>query len=134
MKVLIKRFQDDEKQTLGTLKVVDEHGKIVFDCFTLELADKDNQKQISCIPLGEYKVVKRNSKKYGNHFWVQDVPNRSMILIHHGNYHTDILGCILVGTAHQDINKDGYRDVVNSKATMKKLVGVLPDDFQLVIS
>lgn len=137
MKLLIKRIEDDEKQTLGIGKVVDKENKIIYQFTTLELADKDNQKRISCIPKGIYKVKKRVSKKYGTHFHILDVPNRSFILIHHGNYHTDILGCILCGDYNKgfvDINKDGYKDVVSSKPTMKKLLDILPDSFELTIN
>ena len=76
---------------------------------------------------------KRYSTKYKNHFHVLDVPNRSYILIHHGNYHKHTLGCILVGKTLTDINGDGYRDVTSSVATMNALNKVLPETFKLTI-
>lgn len=130
--VSIKRTSHEKKQTLGTMEVLKE-GKFVYSCKTLELPWLGNAPQKSCIPTGTYKVVKRVSPKYGAHFHILNVPNRSYILIHHGNYHTDILGCVLVGQAHQDINGDGYRDVTSSKVTMAKLNKLLPDAFNLVI-
>jgi hypothetical protein len=131
----IKRQPSDAKQTLGEMEVT-QSGKVVFRCKTLELAWKNNQQQISCIPTGTYKVVKRWSEKYGNHFHVLNVPGRSFILIHQGNFYKEILGCILVGQSHTDINGDGYKDVANSKVTMQALNKVLADgkSFQLVIS
>lgn len=128
----ITRQPSDAKQTLGEM-VIEKAGKPVFRCKTLELAWKNNAQQVSCIPAGTYQVVKRHSPKYGYHFHIQNVPNRSWILIHHGNYHTDILGCVLVGQSHTDINGDGHRDVTNSKTTMVALNKVLPDSFQLII-
>ena len=122
------RLQYDTEQTLGYLF----DGLERIAC-TLELEWADNQKRVSCIPLGSYEVVRRWSEKYGHHFHVLDVDNRDYILIHHGNYHRDILGCILVGNNHVDIDKDGFKDVTSSKATMKKLVDSMPDKFLLTI-
>ncbi|WP_066834944.1 DUF5675 family protein [Rufibacter ruber] len=133
MQVEIKRKVYSDKQTTGTLTVKDATGKEVYSCHTLELADRNNEPRVSCIPAGEYTVKKRTSAKYGQHFHILDVPNRSYILIHLGNYHTDILGCVLVGSGLTDINGDQYKDVTNSKATMKKLLALLPDEFCLQI-
>lgn len=126
--VTIKRIEYTDKQTLGLMYF---NGKEVAK--TLELADKNNAPKISCIPKGSYKVVSRYSQKYGNHFHITDVPNRSFILIHNGNYHTQILGCVLVGKTHADINKDGYKDVTASKDKMKELLALLPNEFTLTI-
>lgn len=133
MRIEILRAFYDDKQVLGDLRVINNDGAIVYDCKTLELPDLNNAKRISCIPKGIYNVVKRNSPKYGNHFHVQNVPDRDMILIHSGNYFTHTLGCILVGKTHADINKDGYRDVTGSKQTLEELNKILPDEFELEI-
>jgi len=73
-----------------------------FIAHTLELAWKDNQKSISCIPKGEYKCRVRLARESATrdyvHLLVQDVPNRSYILFHRGNYPSDSRGCILTGT------------------------------------
>jgi hypothetical protein len=128
MKLKLIRHQQDDKQTLGKLFDGDK-----LLAHTLELSWKDNQRKVSCIPASCYKVVKRNSPKYGDHFHILDVPNRDFILIHHGNYHIDILGCILVGQAHIDIDGDGFKDVTASKAKMAELNSILPDSFELEI-
>ena len=74
-------------------------------CDTLELAWKDNQRSISCIPAGEYKVRLRLQRESATrdyiHLLVQDVPNRSYILVHIGNTTADTKGCILVGQSRQ---------------------------------
>lgn len=133
MKALLKRFDYDDKQTLGDLIVFNERNGIEFTCRTLELAWKDNKRRVSCIPEGEYTVVKRNSPKYKDHFHILDVEGRDYILIHHGNFHSDILGCVLVGKNHIDIDGDGYKDVTSSKKTMGRLNEVLPKEFILRI-
>jgi hypothetical protein len=127
MHIVIQRFEKGEKQTLGKMFV----NGVMYR--TLELGWHGNEQKVSCIPNGTYEVIKRNSPKYGDHFHVLNVPNRDYILIHHGNYHTDILGCILVGIGHADINGDGLRDVINSKVAMAQLNRALPDKFKLTI-
>lgn len=119
-----------QKQTLGKLFVLD--GKRVhYTCHTLELPWKNNQFQISCIPEGTYKVVRRSSAKFKNHFHITNVADRSLILIHTGNYYTDILGCILVGKGLADINKDGLLDVTSSKAALTDLLAMMPSTFEI---
>ena len=116
MRAYLYRTLLEEQQTLGELQIAD------FKCYTLELEWDDNKVRKSCIPDGIYRVTKHNSPKFGKTFWVRDVPGRSAILIHPGNYHRHTLGCILVGSDHADRNDDGLLDVINSKATMKLLL------------
>lgn len=132
MRAIIHRTQKGDKQTLGELSLYDNSGK-VLDCKTLELPWKDNQRQISCIPPGTYIVVPRNSPKFSDHFHVTNVPGRSYILIHPGNYHTQIQGCILVGRDHIDINGDGDKDVTASKDTLHDLLMLAPGGFELIV-
>jgi len=78
-------------------------------------------------------VVKRNSPKFNDHFHILNVPGREYILIHQGNFYTQIRGCILVGQDLEDINKDGILDVTQSVFTMRKLNQILPKEFSLTI-
>jgi hypothetical protein len=133
MKVIIDRLNEGDKQTESLFTILNEKEETIFNCYTLELPWNDNKKQISCIPKGEYNVEKRQSTKYKNHFHVLDVPNRSYILIHQGNYNWHTKGCILVGKTLTDINGDGLRDVTSSVATMNKLNDILPNYFKLQI-
>jgi hypothetical protein len=133
MNAVLTREHAEPTQTLGKLELYDASGKRLFECKTLELPWLNNTKQKSCIPTGIYTVTARTSPKYGLHYLVNKVKNRDSILIHHGNYKTDILGCILVGSAHVDLNGDTCKDVTSSKATMKKLLKLAPDGFKLSI-
>lgn len=133
MKVLLNRIEYEKKQTLGIMSVSNKD-EIIYSCKTLELPYLNNQKRISCIPKGEYEVVKHVSPKFGKCFWIKNVPDRSEILIHKGNYHKDTLGCILVGAAFLDINNDGYRDVTSSKKTVEYLLKILPESFNIYIT
>lgn len=135
MKVVIERFRtqvDCNKQNLGMLFVI-ENEKIVFNCFTLELPDFNNKQNISQIPRGFYKVKRRYSEKFKNHFHVLNVPGRELILIHILNYYHQTEGCIGVGETLKDINKDGILDLTNSGNTMKELLRILPNEFDIEI-
>lgn len=79
--------------TTGELLVEGEHF-----CNTLELPWVDNQRGISCIPLGTYEVRLLPSKRWGRPIpHIQNVPGRSAIEIHIGNFLRDTDGCVLLG-------------------------------------
>lgn len=130
----INRISKNDHQTLGILTIFDGNGFPFFECRTLELPDKQNEKRISCIPEGSYTMCKRNSPKYGDHFHIKHVPNRKWILIHNANYVEQLRGCVAVGLAHTDIDGDGWRDVTRSRQTLKDLNRELPDQFTLTIT
>lgn len=137
-----------EKQTQGSLSVFDED-TCVYSCKTLELPYLENHKNISCIPEGEYKCERITSQKFGLCFLVNDVKDRSNILIHIGNYASeklvleraimnnlrkvDTLGCILPGLRFADLNNDCNLDVQDSTLAMGMLLHILPAKFQLII-
>ena len=120
-RVILNRFNQSRYQTLGELLF---DGKVL--CKTLELPWMSNQRGKSCIPTGQYTVVRRVSPKYGEHFHLIDVPGRQWILIHPANYVSQLLGCIAVGKSHRDINGDGRKDLTSSVDTMKMLLQTLP--------
>ena len=86
------RVSEYNGATLGVL-CVDDMPEFV----TLEDAWRANERMISCIPVGRYKVKPRNSPKFGRTYRVEDVPERDHILFHAGNTHKDTHGCILLG-------------------------------------
>jgi len=133
MKAILTRIGHGETQTLGELDIFSDDDNLIFTCKTLELEEDINAVRDDCIPKGTYKVVRRFSEKYKNHFHILDVPNRSYILIHSANYSRQLLGCIAVGHAHIDIDGDGLKDVTSSKATMERLNEILPNEFELLI-
>ena len=134
MKALLKRLYRPE-QTIGHLYVIDDSNNVVKTCAILELPFRFNNKNVSCIPEMVYWVEKLapSQKRNYTHFWVKDVPDRTGILIHTGNYRTDILGCLLPGIRHTDLNADGLLDVENSTQALAELAHILPIRFQLKI-
>ncbi len=98
-----------------------------FKCFSLELPDLDNQKNISCIYEGYFKYEKYNSPKHGEVLLLKDVRGRTMIEIHKGNFTSQILGCILCGDGIKWLNRDSIPDVTNSRNTLKALLNAIDD-------
>jgi len=113
--LLIIRDTFSDKSTIGKLFIQGE-----MFCDTLENPWKNNVRNISCIPEGEYKVRLRLPRESATrdylHLLVQDVPDRSYILFHIGNTAKDTSGCILVGNGRK-------QDVVeNSRLAMDLIV------------
>ena len=128
-----QKLLSNKKQTCGRFILIGDNGEIVFQCASLELPWKDNKPNVSCIPEGKYNVSKRNSPKFGKDtFAINDVPGRSNILIHPGNFTREIQGCILLGERFSDIDKDKITDVVRSRAAINKAKS-LADTFELTI-
>jgi len=64
-------------------------------CSAIELAWKNNQNKISCIPEGRYELRKRYTAERGWHLILANVPGRQLILIHAANdAKKELLGCI----------------------------------------
>jgi len=90
--------------------------------YTMEPPWRDNKRNISCIPPGEYDFVympKSYSGKYRDCYHVKDVPGRSEILIHSGNTADQTKGCILPGKKIGFLS--GIRAVLNSKSALKQI-------------
>jgi hypothetical protein len=94
--LLILRDTFSDNSILGELFLNDE-----FMCDTLENPYINNERNISCIPEGQYSVRLRTARESATrdylHLLVQDVPNRDYILFHIGNSAKDTRGCILLG-------------------------------------
>lgn len=133
-KLLLTRLTGNSKQTTGFLIVHDvfkTHAQFV----TIELSWLNNSRNISCIPPGIYKAQKIYSKQFGWCIHILNVPNRSAILIHYGNYYTNTKGCILVGSTFAKINNDNQIDVTNSCKSINKLTSYFtPNEvFEIII-
>lgn len=122
----IERHIISNKAILGIWK--DEKG---FElCRTLENPIRQTIKD-SAIPCGTYECVKDNTGKF-QFYKVLNVPNRSNIEIHQGNYESDTEGCILIGATWAIMNNK--LAVTSSNATLQKLKKVLPPKFMLSIT
>ena len=96
MKTLqLLRYYYSEHCTLGVISDGD------FLLYTLENPWKDNQRNISCIPDGTYIVRPFTGGMYHDVWRLEDVENRSAILIHYGNTAKNTEGCILIGLSRR---------------------------------
>lgn len=133
-RLTVIRQSDDGYQTLGTLQLW-RGNDLLYECKTLELPWAGNKRGKSCIPPGRYdcrKVLGTQKIPY-RHIWIQNVQGRDGIKIHTGNYKRQIEGCILVGLAYGDLDKDGRKDIINSRRAFDKLMILTPDEFVLTI-
>lgn len=73
---------------------------------TLEDVWRDNEKMVSCIPVGKYRVKAHKSPRFGSTYQVMNVPDRDFILFHYGNTSKDTNGCILLGMQYGKISND----------------------------
>ena len=132
VKILIRRTYED-KQTLSDCLVFNERNGIALRYKGLELPWKDNKRRVSCIPEGVYEAIIHDSPKFGRCVWIQNVPDRSEILIHAANYVRQLLGCQAAGKSHIDIDGDGLKDVTSSRKTVNEIVALLPNKFKVQI-
>lgn len=111
-------------------------GRLTFDglqLFTLELPWRGNQPNISCVPEGTYRVTKYQSPTKGPVLLLHDVPGRTYIEIHAGNFIRQIEGCVLVGDGLKHLDVDGVPDVTNSRAALDRLLAAVPDETTIEI-
>lgn len=117
--VTLRRVDSTDQGTFGELTTTTG-----FTCKTLELPDRGNKQNISCIPKGVYECIPITSKRFGKTFLLKNVDGRSEILFHWGNwagdkskgYRSDSLGCILLGRKRAHIGKQ--KAITHSKFTM----------------
>ena len=118
MKLRRVRVSEYNGATMGVLCVND-----MPEFVTLEDAWRDNERQISCIPVGRYKVKQRLSPKFGATWQVMDVPERYHILFHAGNTHKDTHGCILLGMQFGRIGSESA--ILASKSAFNRFMDLM---------
>ena len=124
---VILRHKDDGVEALGNLIVIDGFS-IPLNLPTLERPWKNNQPNVSCIPVGKYHCTPITTDHLGKHYRVECVPNRLLIAIHSANFFLQLEGCIALGSALEDINGDGEPDTTGSRAALDKFIEIM--DFQ----
>jgi hypothetical protein len=123
VRVGLRRLRHGDQGTKGVLILPDG----VF-CNTMELPWRGNRPNVSCIPCGEYDVAVRESPRFGKIYEVRNVPGRSYILFHAGNfagdvslgYRTHVEGCILLGKYFGEI--EGQQAVMVSRPVVRQLM------------
>ncbi len=120
----IIRLEDSEDGVFGVLKI----NKKVF-CVTLELPDRLNAQNISCIPAQQYICKRFDSSRYGKTWQATNVPGRCGVLFHSGNIVDHTWGCILLGEYFGKLQGD--RAILNSGKTFKRFIEKLDKYSQL---
>lgn len=135
--VTIKRDPSAPSGTFGVLTLGDSG----FSCYTGEIQWLNNERGYSCIPEGTYECAVANSPKFGSVYHLVEVPGRSDILIHHGNFvgdwgvslKSDSEGCILLGRAIGEIA--GQKALLSSKDALRAFTSEMDGaPFTLVIT
>lgn len=112
MEIQVLRKWPRPKYIIGQMYI---DGK--FFCHTMEPPRSGSH---PCIPQGSYDVQMYPSAKFkALRPILMNVPKRTGILIHEGNYPRDTQGCILVGRN----TKVGA--VLNSRETLKQLISLI---------
>ena len=94
-------------------------------CVTLERPAAPFGDPHPCIPAGEYRIALYHSPHFGRMMpLLEDVPGRSGIEIHWGNFVTDFEGCIGVGASRSTL-QGGKPAIWNSAATFDRLFGAI---------
>ena len=113
--VLLERFAHTPMGVFGVLSVDG------FECYTVERPWLDNAVNVSCVPDGVYTMERHDSPKFGPDVWeLQNVPERSYILIHAGNTSKDVTGCIALGEGLR-VGGDGVTSSRKALAEFEKL-------------
>ena len=128
--LLIIRDTFTENSTIGKLFINGE-----FFCDTLENPYINNERNISCIPAGQYKVRLRLARESATrdylHLLVQEVPSRSYILFHRGNTAKDTRGCVLVGQSREQDRVNNSRLAMD--LIIKEVLNLGGENINLII-
>lgn len=123
---ILYRTEQNEKGTVSHNLVMNENRGYQHICCNLELPYRSNCRNVSCIPAGIYPFEKRNHQIKGHVVRILNVPDRSGIMAHVGNYLEDTEGCILPCSSLK-INSNGLQYVgIDSKVALDKLWESLP--------
>ena len=111
-----------------------------WKCYSGELPDRENMPSLSRIPSGAYLCRWALSPNHGWCYHVTNVPGRSEIEIHAGNWcgdrqlgkKCDLLGCIALGLGFGEL--DGQAALLQSKAAIEEFHKQMDrEDLQLII-
>lgn len=118
--ITLERFESTDQGTFGVL----------LGCpkvFTGELPWRDNARDVSCIPVGQYRAVWTFSPKFRRFtYMLHDVPERGVIRIHPANFMGDeaqgfkseLDGCIALGNSF--VKKAKQKHLLDSAVAVRE--------------
>ena len=116
-RLIIEREPTSDQGTLGTAELYVPAGIMLWQASSLELPDRGNQSDISCILPGLYVAEYVFSEKFGRKIYaLQGVPGREACELHIGNWagdvslgwKSDVEGCTIFGTEHGFLQPPGF--------------------------
>lgn len=134
MIIEIKRNPDEYRATIGSMFIDGvEIAKTLELPWVDENGDKISDKEKSCINSGVYNCKRINSPHFGEVFEICNVPNRTHVLIHKGNFLKDTKGCIVVGLirGEKDNSPCVYQSTEAFNRFMKHLEGLNEFDLRI---
>lgn len=118
--MVLRRHHQNKLLTLGELELWRDR-KTFWRCVTLEPPWLANCPFVSCIPTGWYRAFRSRYEKGGYDTWeLADVPGRTEIKPHIGNFYTQTDGCQLLG--HGTVTTGGVFSITASEATHKEFM------------
>ena len=122
LKGILTRESSTDQGTFGIFAL----GDLVL--YSLELPWKDNQPNVSCIPVGVYSATMTFSQRFKKQMYlIETIPDRGGIRIHSANFAGDdtkgfkrqLNGCIALGEKVGIM--DGQRALLLSKPAIRRL-------------
>jgi len=115
----VKIIRIENSKSHGMFGVLLVHNKAF--CVTLEPPWRDNERLVSCIPVGRYLCVKYSSRRFPATYEVTNVGSRSHILFHAGNTVDDTTGCVILGQYFGKL-RTSQRAILNSGNTFRDFI------------
>jgi hypothetical protein len=106
--------------TIGRISLESSYHGLPKDIgYTLELPWRENRRDVSHIPSGQYIAEIYNSQKFGRVLKFLNMLGRTDILMHPGNFPKDTKGCPLPG---KELSKDSIR---RSREAMSEIMSYI---------
>lgn len=134
------RVVRDSYSDMGTFGKLYIDGK--FFCYTVEQVWNDNKTDVSCIPEGTYKLMRRYSPivkktsagEFDEGYEITGVQGRTFVMIHAGNSKRDLRACLACGDSLGYVHNEWA--VLNSRTTFRGLMHRLEEhnDWEIEIT
>ena len=123
---VVYRFEQTDKGTISANLI--NTGDDTFNQFgyNIELPWVDNRVGVSCIPTGFYNFRKIVRLDGSEAIEILNVPNRTHILVHSGNYMKDTEGCLLPNISYSYSRESKTPYGITSRTQVKQLLKALP--------
>lgn len=114
LQAILQRYKGTQGRTLGEFRCRD------LLLFSLERPWKNNSRNVSSIPYGNYRCDYTYSPRFKKHLYLlRNVPGRDGIRIHSANLPEELMGCIALGLQIGVL--EGEVGILKSDAAMAKL-------------